>query len=100
VFQIKDEVSVVIPMREIYVVEKVENSSGAMPNALLITTKGKMNFIFAHLKARNNILEKISDFLSKQPAVRFVSFSPFPCCLIQPVELDHICDLCCQNESK
>ncbi|XP_064634250.1 TBC1 domain family member 9B-like isoform X3 [Lineus longissimus] len=68
--RIKDEVSVVIPMREIYVVEKVENSSGTMPNALLITTKGKMNFIFAHLKDRNGILEKISDFLSRQPAVR------------------------------
>lgn len=86
-------VTVVIPLRDVYVVEKVESNAAAsniLPNALLITTKGKVhfslkmtmsslvlasktsslllqtNFLFAQLRDRELILEKVSDFLAKQ----------------------------------
>ncbi|XP_064601750.1 TBC1 domain family member 9B-like isoform X2 [Liolophura sinensis] len=61
-------VTVIIPLRDILLVEKVDNAStgNIMNNALVITTKGKMNFVFTQFKDRNMILERISDFLSKQ----------------------------------
>lgn len=68
-FQVKDLVSVVIPLREVCVVEKVENQAkNVLNNALVITTKGKMNFLFSELPDRNFLLEKLSDLLSRQPA--------------------------------
>lgn len=89
--------SVVIPMREISVVEKVETSA-LIPNAVHITTKSKvstcqlvnevlisslngshkllqlflfsalqMNFLFASLRDRDYLTRLISDFLAKTP---------------------------------
>ncbi len=41
--QVRDLVTVVIPMREISVVEKVDNSTNnVLPNALLVTSKRKV----------------------------------------------------------
>jgi len=61
-------VNVVIPLLEISVVEKIENSADLMlPNAILLTTRGKMNFLFAELEGRDFILERISDMLVRQP---------------------------------
>ncbi|KAL3842336.1 hypothetical protein ACJMK2_020364 [Sinanodonta woodiana] len=66
--RVKGLVKVILPMRDIQVVEKVENSVGAnvFTNAIVITTKGKMNFMFSQFKERDLILEKISDCLSRQ----------------------------------
>ncbi|XP_046333198.2 TBC1 domain family member 9-like isoform X1 [Haliotis rufescens] len=65
---VRDLVTVIIPLRDILVVEKVDNSvsGNLIQKALHITTKGKLNFTFAQFDDRNFILEKISDFLSKQ----------------------------------
>jgi len=66
--RVKNLVNVVIPLSEINVVEKIENSSGhILPNAILLTTRGKMNFLFAELEDRDFILERISDFLARPP---------------------------------
>ena len=66
--RVKNLVNVVIPLSEINVVEKVENSaSHILPNAILLTTRGKMNFLFADLKDRDFILERISDLLVRPP---------------------------------
>jgi len=66
--RVKNLVKVVIPLSEINVVEKIENSAGhILPNAILLTTRGKMNFLFAELDDRDFILERISDFLVRPP---------------------------------
>jgi len=44
-FQIKDLCTVIIPMREISVVEKMDSTS-ILPNALHITIKSKVIFIW------------------------------------------------------
>ena len=66
--RVKNLVNVVIPLSEINVVEKIENGVGNMlPNGILLTTRGKMNFLFAELEDRDFILERISDLLVRPP---------------------------------
>ena len=66
--RVKNLVNVVIPLSEINVVEKIENSAGhILPNAVLLTTRGKMHFLFAELEDRDFILERISDSLVRPP---------------------------------
>ncbi|RDD38887.1 TBC1 domain family member 9 [Trichoplax sp. H2] len=62
-----DFCKIVIPMREITVVEKVDGQSVA-PSALHITTKSKMSFLFGMLKDRSLITGRISDFLARIPS--------------------------------
>ncbi|XP_060086343.1 TBC1 domain family member 9-like [Ylistrum balloti] len=66
--RVRELVSIVMPTREIQLVEKVDNSASADSNqkGLVITTKGKLNFMFSQLGDRDLILEKISDFLARQ----------------------------------
>ena len=66
--RVQDLVTLVLPVREIQLVEKMDNTTGNElgNNALLITTKGKTNYIVSQLPQREMILEKISDFLSCQ----------------------------------
>ncbi|XP_036360730.1 TBC1 domain family member 9 isoform X4 [Octopus sinensis] len=70
--RIRDQVSVIIPNREILVVEKIDSSpsGNVITNAILITTKGKMSFTFTQLQDREVILDKISFFLYKQPSIK------------------------------
>ncbi|KAL5007897.1 hypothetical protein ScPMuIL_016703 [Solemya velum] len=67
--RVRDLVSLLIPMRDVQLVEKVDNptASETLSKGLLITTKGKVNFLFAQFIDRDLILEKISDCLSAQP---------------------------------
>lgn len=68
--RVKNLVNVVIPLSEINVVEKIKSNIYAghiLPNAVLLTTRGKMNFLFAELEDRDFILERISDFLVRPP---------------------------------
>lgn len=67
--RIRQLCSVVIPMREISVVENT--STTLSPSAVHITTKSKMTFLFASLKERQFLTEKISDFLSKTPDIKY-----------------------------
>ncbi|XP_070566267.1 TBC1 domain family member 9-like isoform X3 [Ptychodera flava] len=64
--RVKNLVHVVIPMREITVVEKVENSN-AIQHGIHISTKSKMTVLFAQLKDRNFLIVRISDFLARMP---------------------------------
>ncbi|KAJ8049699.1 TBC1 domain family member 9 [Holothuria leucospilota] len=57
-------VHLIIPMREVTVVEKVENSN-MIQEGLHISTRGRMTFLFASLKDRDFLVQHISDFLSK-----------------------------------
>ncbi|GBM76775.1 TBC1 domain family member 9B, partial [Araneus ventricosus] len=58
-------VSLVIPMREMSIVEK-----GTLKNALLITTRDKKNFIFADLEDLEFVVQKVSELLAKVPDIK------------------------------
>ncbi|RUS90405.1 hypothetical protein EGW08_001810 [Elysia chlorotica] len=75
--RVKDLVTLIIPLREVTVVEKVDNSaSGNLINrAIVVTIKNKTNFTFSEFSDRNLILEKVSDFLSKQQPALLSLFS-------------------------
>nr|XP_009857558.1 TBC1 domain family member 9 [Ciona intestinalis] len=62
--QFQGVVQLVIPMKEVNVVEKADSSS-VLPEPISITTRGKMTFLFGHLHEREYLLTLISDFLSK-----------------------------------
>ncbi|MEE6478561.1 hypothetical protein FKM82_011876 [Ascaphus truei] len=59
----------IIPLREVTIVEKADSSS-VLPSPLSISTKGKMTFLFANLKDRNVLVQRISDFLQKTSSQR------------------------------
>nr|XP_056721310.1 TBC1 domain family member 9B isoform X1 [Euleptes europaea] len=54
----------IIPLREVTIVEKADSSS-VLPSPLSISTKSKMTFLFANLKDRDFLVQRISDFLLK-----------------------------------
>ncbi|XP_067424062.1 TBC1 domain family member 9 isoform X2 [Emydura macquarii macquarii] len=56
--------SLIIPLREVAVVEKADSSS-VLPSPLSISTKNKMTFLFANLKDRDFLVQRISDFLQQ-----------------------------------
>ncbi|PFX30248.1 TBC1 domain family member 9 [Stylophora pistillata] len=70
--KVRQLLSVVIPMREIALVEKVETSA-IIPNAVHITTKSKANFLFASLQDRDYLTRLISDFLAKTPESKYMN---------------------------
>lgn len=43
------------------------DSSGVLPCPVSISTKNKMNFLFANLKDRDFLVQRISDFLQRTP---------------------------------
>lgn len=67
--RVKNLVYVIIPLREIALVEKVDSNSSmnVLQDALILTTNSKVNFLFAQLPDRDFLLEKISELLAKVP---------------------------------
>ncbi|KAI9513563.1 TBC1 domain member 9B [Dissostichus eleginoides] len=62
----EDLCQLIIPLREVSVVEKADSSS-ILPCPVSISTKNKTNFLFANLKDRDFLLQRISDFLQRTP---------------------------------
>uniref|UniRef100_A0A4W5PLQ2 TBC1 domain family member 9 n=1 Tax=Hucho hucho TaxID=62062 RepID=A0A4W5PLQ2_9TELE len=56
--------SLIIPLREVTIVEKAD-SSNFLPSPLSISTKNRMTFLFANLKDRDFLVQRISDFLQQ-----------------------------------
>ncbi|XP_068596721.1 TBC1 domain family member 9B-like [Brachionichthys hirsutus] len=56
----------IIPLREVSIVEKADSSS-VLPCPVSISTKNKMNFLFANLRDRDFLVQRISDFLQRTP---------------------------------
>ncbi|XP_042274745.1 TBC1 domain family member 9B isoform X1 [Thunnus maccoyii] len=56
----------IIPLREVSIVEKADSSS-VLPCPVSISTKNKMTFLFANLKDRDFLVQRISDFLQRTP---------------------------------
>lgn len=52
---------------QVTIVEKADSSS-VLPSPLSISTKSKMTFLFANLKDRDFLVQRISDFLQKMPS--------------------------------
>ncbi|XP_028316318.1 TBC1 domain family member 9B-like [Gouania willdenowi] len=67
-FSSRDEelCQLIIPLREVSIVEKAESSS-VLPCPVSISTNKKMNFLFANLKDRDFLVQRISDFLQRTP---------------------------------
>ncbi|EHB17420.1 TBC1 domain family member 9B, partial [Heterocephalus glaber] len=63
----EDACHLIIPLREVTIVEKADSSS-VLPSPLSISTKSKMTFLFANLKDRDFLVQRISDFLQKMPS--------------------------------
>ncbi|XP_040820393.1 TBC1 domain family member 9B isoform X1 [Ochotona curzoniae] len=63
----EDACHLIIPLREVTIVEKADSSS-VLPRPLSISTKSKMTFLFANLKDRDFLVQRISDFLQKTPS--------------------------------
>lgn len=72
--QVKTQVSLVIPLRDVKLVEKkIENnaSNATLENAIIITTMNeidKTNFLFAQILDRDFLVDKISELLSRTKA--------------------------------
>ncbi|XP_068570135.1 TBC1 domain family member 9B isoform X1 [Cebidichthys violaceus] len=65
----------IIPLREVSIVEKADSSS-VLPCPVSISTKNKMNFLFANLKDRDFLVQRISDFLQRTPDSSWGDTSP------------------------
>ncbi len=61
--RVPNQVSLIIPMRDITCPERVENQ--ALRNAILVWTRHKENFVFAEIDDRKFVIEKISELLAK-----------------------------------
>ncbi|XP_066146218.1 TBC1 domain family member 9 isoform X1 [Euwallacea fornicatus] len=69
-FQVKAQVSVVIPLRDVIVAEKIEanSSNQALDKAIIVTvgnTLNRTNFIFAQILDRDFVVEKLSELLAR-----------------------------------
>lgn len=62
----EDLCRLIIPLREVSIVERADSSS-VLPCPVSISTKNKMNFLFANLKDRDFLVQRISDFLQRTP---------------------------------
>ncbi|XP_078138654.1 TBC1 domain family member 9B-like, partial [Centroberyx gerrardi] len=73
----EDLCQLIIPLREVSIVEKADSSS-VLPCPVSISTKNKMNFLFANLKDRDFLVQRISDFLQRTPDSSWSDTSPLP----------------------
>uniref|UniRef100_A0A674KD36 TBC1 domain family member 9B n=1 Tax=Terrapene triunguis TaxID=2587831 RepID=A0A674KD36_9SAUR len=58
----------IIPLREVGTFVEKADSSSVLPRPLSISTKSKMTFLFANLKDRDFLVQRISDFLQRTPS--------------------------------
>jgi TBC1 domain family member 8/9 len=58
-------VSLVIPLREVHLVEKVESKNVAADMSMLISTKCPSSFLFSNLKDRDFVIKKIQELVGK-----------------------------------
>uniref|UniRef100_A0A4W3H9Q8 TBC1 domain family member 8B n=1 Tax=Callorhinchus milii TaxID=7868 RepID=A0A4W3H9Q8_CALMI len=63
----EDACNLIIPLRDVTIVEKADSSS-VLPSPLSISTSSKMTFLFASLRERDFLVQKISDFLQRTPS--------------------------------
>lgn len=64
-FQIPNQVTVIIPFREVTFIEKINNSNSSLSNSVIISTNLKSNFVFANINNRDVLIKKISELLAR-----------------------------------
>uniref|UniRef100_A0A4W3HX93 TBC1 domain family member 8B n=1 Tax=Callorhinchus milii TaxID=7868 RepID=A0A4W3HX93_CALMI len=74
----EDACNLIIPLRDVTIVEKADSSS-VLPSPLSISTSSKMTFLFASLRERDFLVQKISDFLQRTPSWGRSSGKPWLC---------------------
>uniref|UniRef100_A0A8C2EX75 TBC1 domain family member 9B n=1 Tax=Cyprinus carpio TaxID=7962 RepID=A0A8C2EX75_CYPCA len=91
----EDLCQLIIPLREVTIVEKADSSS-VLPSPLSISTKNKMTFLFANLKDRDFLVQRISDFLQRTVSTysRLKTFAP-----LKHNSFLHICHCFQENPS-
>ena len=63
---IPDQVTVIIPFRQVTFIEKINgNSSSSLVNSIIISTSSKSNFILANISDRDLLIKKISELLAR-----------------------------------
>lgn len=82
---------------QVSIAEKADSSS-VLPCPVSISTKNKMNFLFANLKDRDFLVQRISDFLQRTPDSSRGDTSPL--CLVGPSVSRSLFMLRTQNTSK
>uniref|UniRef100_A0AAQ5X5R3 TBC1 domain family member 9B n=1 Tax=Amphiprion ocellaris TaxID=80972 RepID=A0AAQ5X5R3_AMPOC len=87
----EDLCQLIIPLREVSIVEKADSSS-VLPCPVSISTKNKMTFLFANLKDRDFLVQRISDFLQRTPDSLWGDTSPLSLIgqSVPPVLLDTV----------
>ncbi|KAM6953554.1 TBC1 domain family member 9B [Aplochiton taeniatus] len=73
----EDLCQLIIPLREVSIVEKADSSS-VLPCPVSISTKNKMTFLFANLKDRDFLVQRISDFLQRTPESQWSNSKDIP----------------------
>lgn len=71
--RVKAQVSLVVPLRDVKLVEKIENNvtNSSLDKAIIVTTNNeinKTNFLFAQILDRDFLVDKISELLSRTQA--------------------------------
>ncbi|XP_072120207.1 TBC1 domain family member 9B-like isoform X1 [Mobula birostris] len=79
----EDACNLIIPLREVTVVEKADSSS-VLPSPLSISTRSKMTFLFANLRDRDFLVQRISDFLQRTPSGKLARSPSSPGAQVSP----------------
>ena len=69
--QVRQMVSLVVPLREVRLVEQAENqSSNAVTDKSILVTTTRSSFLFAQIQDRDFVVQKISELLAKSKSVQ------------------------------
>jgi hypothetical protein len=62
---VPNQVTVIIPFRQVTFIEKINNSSSSLANSVIISTNSKSNFVFSNISDRDVLIKKISELLAR-----------------------------------
>lgn len=62
---IPNQVTVIIPFREVTFIEKINNPNSGHTNSIIISTNSKSNFVFSNINDRDILIKKISELLAR-----------------------------------
>lgn len=63
---VPDQVTVIIPFRQVTFIEKINDNSGSsLSNSIIISTNSKSNFVFSNISDRDVLIKKISELLAR-----------------------------------
>ncbi|KAG9508510.1 TBC1 domain family member 9, partial [Fragariocoptes setiger] len=68
--KVHGQVTVIIPLREVTFIEKINNHSNGLYNSIIISTNSKSNFVFSNISDRDFLIKKISELLARTSEYR------------------------------